>query len=90
MVNLSEQSSTPEEKRLYDPDWWSRTIAIGRPLSFRYGELPLEELLILDELSNEYPGLRFNLRKQRGRGTGYLLTILPGKDMEREEVKGEP
>lgn len=77
------------EKRLYDPAWWQRTIDRGIPLSFTYNELPFEELLILDELGGKYPGLRFNLRKQRGR---YLLTILPSKYPEKgqDEVKGEP
>ena len=77
-----------ELKRLYCPDWWEQTIEKGIPLSFRLEELPLEELLVLDELSGQYPGLRFNLRKQRG--AHYILTILPSKHIEEDTVKGEP
>lgn len=78
------------EKRLYNLKWWEETIDRGIPLSFTYDELPFEELLVLDELNRTYPGLRFNLRKQRGRGKPYLLTILPSRHLEDEEVKGEP
>jgi len=77
-----------EENRLYDPDWWKITVDKGIPLSFTYTELPLEELMVCDEMSQVYPGLRWNLRKQRG--SRYLLTILPSKHVEDEEVKGEP
>lgn len=79
------------QQRFYDPVWWEETIDRGIPLSFRYVELPLEELLTIDELSKSlYPGLRFNLRKQRGEQ--YILTMLPTKHLtkERDEVKGEP
>ena len=80
------------QQRFYDPVWWEETIDRNMPLSFRYSELPLEELLVIDELSRSlYPGLRFNLRKQRGPG-GYILTMLPTKHLtkSRDEVKGEP
>lgn len=80
------------QQRFYNPVWWEETIDRGIPLSFRYVELPLEELLTIDELSKSlYPGLRFNLRKQRGHGR-YILTLLPTKDVEKDfgEVKGQP
>ena len=76
------------DKRLYDPKWWEQTIDKGIPLSFRFEDLPVEELLILDEFSREYPGLRFNLRKQRGQR--FLLTILPSRHLTDNEAKGEP
>ena len=76
---------TPE--RLYDPEWWVQTIERGIPLSFRSEELPLEEILALDECAHQYPGLRFNLRKQRGK---YLLTILPPRHIGEENARGEP
>ena len=75
-------------ERLYDLEWWKITIDRGIPLTFPYDELPIEELMVCDEMSRVYPGLRFNLRKQRGRH--YILTILPSKHIEFEEVKGEP
>lgn len=77
-------------ERLYDPEWWQRTIDRGIPLSFVYKELPVEELMVLDEMAKLYPGLRFNLRKQRG--NRYLLTILPSKDIDKDEteVRGGP
>jgi len=75
-------------ERLYDPEWWQVTIDRGIPLTFPYEELPIEELMVCDEMSKVYPGLRFNLRKQRGRR--YLLTILPSKNIELEGVRGEP
>jgi hypothetical protein len=74
-------------ERLYDPQWWQQTISQGLPLSFQYKELPVEELLVLDEYCRRYPGMRFNLRRQRGR---YLLTLLPSRHLEDEEAKGEP
>jgi len=76
------------EERLYDPKWWEMTINRGVPLTFPYQELPVEELMVCDEMSRQYPGLRFNLRLQRGRR--YLLTILPSKHLEDGKVKGEP
>jgi len=82
----------PDGERLYKPEWFDY-IDRGIPITFRYVELPVEELMILDEMSRgDYPGLRFNLRKQRGRGQSYLLTILPSRHLERDrtEVKGEP
>lgn len=78
-------------QRFYDPQWWSDTIEGGIPLSFRYDELPTEELLVMEELSRSiYPGLRFNLRKQRG--NRFVLTILPTKDplLGVDKVKGQP
>lgn len=77
------------EARLYDPRWWALTVDRGIPLSFTYTEIPVEELMACDEMSRTYPGLRFNLRKQRGRR--YLLTILPSRHMmeDENEVKGE-
>jgi len=74
-------------ERLYNPDWFEH-IDKGIPVSFTYTELPVEELLILNELSEQYPGLRFNLRKQRGRR--YLLTLLPTRHINEEKAKGEP
>jgi hypothetical protein len=76
------------KERLYDPRWWEITINKGIPLSFTFNELPTEELMVCDEMGKKYPGLRFNLRKQRG--SRYLLTILPSKHLDEEKVKGEP
>ena len=76
------------ESRMYDSKWWEMTVDKGIPLSFTYTELPTEELMVCDEMSKTYPGLRFNLRKQRGRR--YLLTILPSKHLEDDQAKGEP
>ena len=53
-----------------------------------YEDLPIDELKVLDELSMEYPGLRFSLFKQRAKY--YMLTILPTQHWEEEQVKGEP
>ena len=76
------------QSRMYDSKWWEMTVDKGIPLSFTYTELPTEELMVCDEMSKIYPGLRFNLRKQRGRR--YLLTILPSKHLEDDQAKGEP
>jgi hypothetical protein len=62
-------------------------IQKGTNVTGIYDELPLEELLALDDLRHEYPGLRWILRKQRGR---YLLTVLKGRKLDLEHVKGEP
>ena len=70
--------------------WLKRALAEGTNVTAIYDGLPLEELLMLDDLSNnELPGLRWVLRRQRGR---YLLTILHPKHLEmtRDELKGEP
>lgn len=79
------------EEFLYRPEWFD-LLWEGKALSFRYTELPVEVLLFLSHLAEEYPGLQFNLRKQRGRGKCYLLTILPHHHLDKEkgEVKGEP
>ena len=74
-------------QRLYRPEWFD-SIAKGEPVSFTYSELPVEEMLILDDLALSYPGLRFFLRKQRGRR--YLLTVLPVHNPTQERVSGEP
>lgn len=76
------------EKRFYKLEWWEITIDKNIPLSFTYAELPVEELMACDEISKQHPGLRFNLRKQRG--ARYLLTILPSRDIDEPVVKGQP
>lgn len=74
-------------ERLYDPDWF-RCVVEGRNMTLRYTQLPVEEILVLDEMAAQYPGLRFNLRKQRA--NRYLLTILSVRHPSSEEAKGEP
>lgn len=64
-----------------------RCLDTLEPMTLLFVNLPIEELLVLDEISIRYPGLMFNLRKQR---QGYLLTILPSKHLTEPEVKGEP
>ena len=56
----------------------------------RYNFLPLDTILILDELGEYFPGLRWVLRKQRG--FRYELRVLRSKHLEEDEteVKGEP
>jgi len=74
-------------KRLYDPEWL-KYIRRHQNVTFRYTEFPLEELLVLNELSGQYPGLRWNLRKQRG--DIFLLTILTGSQFQDRKNKGAP
>lgn len=64
-------------------------ILEGSNVTGIFDDLPLEQLLVLDTVSDEMPGLRWILRKQRGR---YLLTVLSTKhvDKSRKEVKGQP
>jgi hypothetical protein len=64
-------------------------IQSGSNVTGIYSEFPLEDLLFLDEMTKELPGLRFVLRKQRDK---YLLTVLQTKhlDQTREDVRGEP
>lgn len=73
-------------ERLYRPEWFEH-INKGQPITFTYGEIPIEELLILDTMTQQFPGLMFNLRKQRG--ARYLLTIMPLRHVDKEVVKGE-
>ena len=65
-------------------------ILSGNHVTGEYDSLPLEQLLVLDEMAQKLPGLRFVLRKQRG--DKYLLTVLQTEhlDKTREEIKGEP
>lgn len=64
-------------------------IQNGSNVTGYYQDLPVEDLLLLDQMSSQYPGLRWVLRKQRQQ---YLLTVLQTKQLEktREQVKGEP
>lgn len=64
-----------------------RCLDTLEPMTMPFVSLPLEELLVLEEESIRYPGLMFNLRKQR---QGYLLTIVPSKHLTELEVAGEP
>jgi hypothetical protein len=50
-----------------------KAIEEGVSVKAVYDELPLEQILVLDMLTDERPSLRFMLRKERGR---YSLTIL--------------
>lgn len=54
---------------------WLRTALEERTnVTAMYDSLPLEEMVMLDALSEgEYPGLRWLLRRQRGQ---YRLTLL--------------
>lgn len=73
-------------KRLYKAEW--AEILKDAPVTWRFSELPVEELLVLEDMATTYPGLMFNLRKQRGKV--YLLTVMRIRHPEEEEVKGEP
>jgi hypothetical protein len=50
-----------------------KAIEEGASIKAIYDELPLEQILMLDILTDENQKLRFVLRKERGR---YSLTIL--------------
>lgn len=66
-----------------------KAIQDGSNVTGIYRELPLEDILVLDQMSSEHPGLRWVLRRQRDR---YLLTVLQTKHLDgtREEIKGQP
>ena len=65
-------------------------IQSGSNVTGIYRELPLEDILVLDQMSTEHPGLRWVLRRQRR--DRYLLTVLQTKHIDgtREEIKGQP
>ncbi len=68
--------------------WLRKALDESANVTAVYDGLPLEELLMLDNLSDTtYPGLRWNLRRQRGR---YLLTLLHPHNIMGNHVKGEP
>jgi len=50
-----------------------KAIEEGASIKLIYDQLPLEQILMLDILTDEQPKLRFLLRKEWGR---YSLTIL--------------
>ena len=56
-----------------------KAIEEGANIKLIYDQLPLEQILMLDILTDENPKLRFVLRKERGR---YSLTIL-GKEGQK-------
>ena len=56
-----------------------KAIEEGASIKAIYDKLPLEQILMLDILTDENPNLRFLLRKERGR---YSLTIL-GKQEQK-------
>jgi len=64
-----------------------KAIQSGNNVSAVYDDIPIEELLVLDSVAEQYPGLRWVLRKQRGR---YILTVLSGHHLTKPKVKGEP
>ena len=56
-----------------------KAIEEGASIKLIYDQLPLEQILMLDILTDENPKLRFLLRKERGR---YSLTVL-GKQEQK-------
>ena len=50
--------------------------------------LPFTTIETLEEISSEFPGLRWVLRKQRGHN--YELRVIRSKHLEEWEVRGEP
>jgi hypothetical protein len=70
--------------------WIKRALQERTNVTAIYDSLPLEEMIMLDTLSDgELPGLRWVLRRQRGR---YLLTLMHPKHLDKGagEVQGEP
>jgi len=70
--------------------WLQKALELRTNVTAIYDSLPLEELVMLDTLTDsEFPGLRWVLRRQRGR---YLLTIMHPKHLNKGpgEVRGEP
>lgn len=64
------------------------TVAVHGQAMGKYSFLPLDTIVALDELGEEFPGLRWMLRKQRGHS--YELRVFQSKHLEAWEVKGEP
>ena len=56
-----------------------RAIEEGASIKLIYDQLPLEQILMLDILTDENQKLRFVLRKERGR---YSLTILSSQNRQ--------
>ena len=67
--------------------WLQKAIEERANVTAQFDSLPLEEMIVLDNLSEgDYPGLRWFLRKQRGR---YLLSLLYPRHLDKRRVKGE-
>jgi len=56
-----------------------KAIEEGASIKLIYDQLPLEQILMLDILTDENQKLRFVLRKERGR---YSLTILARQEQK--------
>ena len=70
--------------------WIRRALDEETNVTAIYNDLPLEEMVILDALSeSKYPGLRWVLRRQRGQ---YMLTLLFPTHLSKGkgQIKGEP
>ena len=72
-------------EKFYLHPWLERALREKVNVTAIYDSLPLEELVMLDTLSdNDFPGLRWLLRRERGR---YLLTLLYPRHSDKSAVK---
>lgn len=68
-------------EQFYLHPWLERALREKTNVTAIYDSLPLEELVMLDTVSDsEFPGLRWLLRRQRGR---YLLTLMHPRHLDK-------
>lgn len=60
-----------------------KAIEEGATIKAIYDELPLQQVLLLGVLADEYPGLRWHLRKERDRYTLSILSNMEENNIER-------